>query len=35
MSKRNRSADNGKFVTATYAKKHPKTTVTETVKNKK
>lgn len=32
---RYRSAVNGQFVTDSYAKKHPKTTVKETVKPKK
>lgn len=31
--KANRSAVSGEFVTETYAKKHKKTTVEETVKN--
>ena len=35
MSKVNRSAITGKYVKASYAKAHPKTTVTETVKKKK
>ena len=30
----NRSAITGRFVTAQYMKKHPKTTVTETIKRK-
>lgn len=34
MAKVNRSAVSGKFVTASYAKTHPKTTVKETVKKK-
>ncbi len=33
--KASRSAETGKFVTPEYAKKHPKTTVTETIKKKK
>ncbi len=32
MRKYSRSAKTGRFVTATYAKKHPATTVTETGK---
>jgi hypothetical protein len=32
MAKRVRSAETGKFVTKEEATKHPKTTVTETVK---
>ena len=35
MAKVSRSAGSGKFVTTTYAKSHPKTTVTETVKKGK
>ena len=34
-SKRSRSAITGKFVKPGYAKHHPKTTVTETVKKSK
>lgn len=33
MSKRYRDAESGEFVTEEYAKKHPKTTVSETIKN--
>jgi hypothetical protein len=33
--KHNRDAGSGKYVTDDYAKKHPKTTVTETDKPKK
>jgi hypothetical protein len=33
--KRHRSADTGKFVTERYAKRHQKTTVSETVKPRK
>jgi len=33
--KAHRSAKTGKFVTEKYAKKHPNTTVKETIKNKK
>lgn len=33
-TKANRSAVTGKFVTKSYAAKHPKTTVTETIKKK-
>jgi len=32
MSKRHRSARSGRFTTAKYAKRHPMTTVAETVK---
>lgn len=32
MAKANRSAVTGKFVTEKYAKTHPKTTVSETIK---
>ena len=32
MAKRSRSAVTGKFVKKSYAKRHPKTTVNETVK---
>lgn len=35
MTKVNRSAITGRYVKASYAKAHPKTTVTETVKKKK
>ena len=35
MSKRYRSAVSGQFVKKGYALKHPKTTVSETVKKKK
>jgi len=32
MAKRSRSAVTGKFVKKSYAKKHPRTTVNETIK---
>lgn len=35
MSKRARSAIDGRYVTAKYADRHPKTTVKETVRKKK
>jgi hypothetical protein len=35
MAKIARSAVTGRYVKASYAKAHPKTTVTETVKKKK
>lgn len=35
MVKLPRSAKNGQFVTANYAKKHPSTTVIQTVKKSK
>jgi hypothetical protein len=34
-TKVNRDAGTGQFVTEDYTKKHPKTTVTETIKPKK
>lgn len=34
-SKRHRSADTGRFVTESEAKRHPKTTVSETVRPSK
>ncbi|MGH7801284.1 MAG: hypothetical protein ACREOW_11775 [Thermodesulfobacteriota bacterium] len=35
MAKVSRNAKTGRFVTKSYAKKHPNTTVTETVKRSK
>jgi hypothetical protein len=32
MSKRYRDAETGEFITEDYAKKHPKTTISETIK---
>lgn len=32
MPKKHRSADTGQYVTESYAKRHPKTTVAETAK---
>lgn len=33
--KASRSAENGRFVTKTFAKRNPKTTITETIKKRK